>query len=194
MITLEKEFVSGAGGYAQEPLTYKQLFRTENVALYARYRGDGTLKDHEVFKIKVTPKGTEIFKKITEDDIECYPSSNVFGKTAWSYKNYNAALQKYNDLVLESAERAEIDFKENVENAMNAPRRGKGRRRVVRPELVFPTSETWSMKELLAANSEAYTHPSAYVTLQEKIKAGLVVEVARVPQGRGKPAVMYKVV
>ncbi len=98
MIKLEENFISGMDGFAQDPLTYTQIQRTDNVALYKRSR-NGIVKDYEVFNIKITPKGTDFFGTASLDDKEIYPKANSFGKTAWSYSNLGAAKFKFNELV-----------------------------------------------------------------------------------------------
>ena len=102
MITLETNFVSGDGGFASDPLTYRQLKRTAKVALYERSR-DGKVKDYEVFIIKIEPKG-KISKfpngvvKVAEDDKEKYPSTGQFGFVAWSFGGLSAAEQRFEKL------------------------------------------------------------------------------------------------
>lgn len=97
MITLEKQFVSGEGGFSSDILTYTQIARTETTAIYERSRG-GQVRDYEVFNIKILPKGTQIFKQTTEDDQEKYPSTSQFGISAWSINNRERAMQKYEAL------------------------------------------------------------------------------------------------
>ena len=102
MIKLETTFVSGEGGFSADPLTYKQLARTDTVAMYERSR-DGKVKDYEVFRIKILPKGTKVFQTITEDDQEKYPGSSQFGFIAWSFNNLSAATRRYEELNKEAA-------------------------------------------------------------------------------------------
>jgi hypothetical protein len=97
MIKLETSFISGDGGFYQDPLTYKQLKRTHKVALYERSR-NGSVKDYEVFIVKVDPKGKKIFDKVLEDDREKYPSSGQFGFLAWSYINLKSAEDRFDKL------------------------------------------------------------------------------------------------
>lgn len=105
MISLETTFISGDGGYSQSPgpLTYKQVARTDSVAVYQRFYADGRPKDFEVFRIRVTPKGTEQkfpngVVKVVEDDTEHYPSTGQFGKIAWSFGNEIAAMRRFEQL------------------------------------------------------------------------------------------------
>jgi hypothetical protein len=116
MITLLTNFVSGAGGFAANPLTYKQLKRTAKVAIYERSR-DGVPFDYEVFKIKVVPKGTQIFKTVTEDDEEKYPGSSQFGGSgcsAWPMATLTSAMAKYNELIKETDDTAEIEPQRSI--------------------------------------------------------------------------------
>lgn len=98
MITLQTEFVSGEGGFSSNPLTYRQVKRTNDVAMYARHRA-GNVSDFEIFKIKVVPKGTVIFQTTLEDDTEHYPNSSEFGRIAWTSNNLIAALNMFDKLV-----------------------------------------------------------------------------------------------
>jgi len=106
MIKLEPTFVSGEGGFASDPLTYRQVKRTDKVALYERSR-DGKVKDYEVFFIKVEPKG-KVMKfpggvtKVLEDDREKYPSSGQFGFVAWSFNSLIAAERRFEQLEKEA--------------------------------------------------------------------------------------------
>ena len=111
MIQLEKTFVSGEGGFNNDPLTYTQVERSETAAVYERSR-NGLVKDYEVFNIKVRPKGTKIFQLVTEDDIECYPSTAQFGFNAWSYTNKGAALKRFKEL--DPVAKAEAKAKDKI--------------------------------------------------------------------------------
>lgn len=100
MITLQKEFKSGAGGIAG--MRYVQLFRTDKVAMYKRIYPITNKTEYEVFFIKIRPKGTNIFNVITTDDEEIYPSISSFGKIAWCLNDYHRALVKYKKLCLQT--------------------------------------------------------------------------------------------
>ncbi len=102
MKSLETTFVSGDGGFASAPLTYHQVKRSAKCAIYERSR-DGSVKDYEVFIIRVEPKG-KILKfpkgitKLVEDDTENYPATSNFGRTAWSFGNLKAAERRFEEL------------------------------------------------------------------------------------------------
>ena len=101
MIFLKKQFSSGAGGFSQEPLTYTLITRNNIAAVYERSR-NGKIRDYEVFKIKVIPKGTVIFNSVpSSDDEERYPSTGDFGKIAWSFHGQcakDAAIKKFHEI------------------------------------------------------------------------------------------------
>jgi hypothetical protein len=108
MITLEKEFISGVGGFSQSPgpLKYVQLDRTNglpiNFAVYQRFYADGKPKDFETFRIKIVPKGIQKFpggaSREILDDTERYAHTSEFGFTAWSFENEGAARWKFKKL------------------------------------------------------------------------------------------------
>lgn len=97
VIKLQEKFVSGDGGFSSDPLTYTQVVRNENTAIYERSR-NGKVKDYEVFHIKILPKGTQIFQTVTKEDEEKYPSTSQFGFSAWSYQTKHAAVVRYEKL------------------------------------------------------------------------------------------------
>ncbi len=102
MIQLEQTFVSGAGGFNADPLTYRQIKRTSKHAIYERSR-DGVIKDYETIIIRLEPKGNQIkfpngTVTIAEDDTEHYPATGRFGFTAWSFGNLKAAEQCFDEL------------------------------------------------------------------------------------------------
>jgi hypothetical protein len=98
MKTLETTFVSGVGGFSQNPLTYTQVIRNDKAAVYER-SWNGKPKDYEVFEIQVLPKGHQIFQQVLEDDEERYPSTGKFGFSAWSYGNKYGAMRRYQEII-----------------------------------------------------------------------------------------------
>jgi hypothetical protein len=103
MIKLALEFISGVGGFSAEPLTYKQIKRTDTVALYQRSRA-GVVKDYEVFIIQMDPKGKVLtfpggVTKTVEEDIEKYAITSAWGRLAWTFKNPGGAGAKFDELV-----------------------------------------------------------------------------------------------
>lgn len=149
MIKLETTFVSGEGGFSQDPLTYTQLKRTEKVAIYERSR-NGSVKDYEVFFIKVDPKGKKIFQQVLEDDREKYPSNNSFGFTAWSFNSKVAAMRRYEQLC------KEVDAPEEEEEEK---------------PLIIPDTE-FTVGELAEKNNTNY--PTAFLFVKAAVENGSV--------------------
>lgn len=161
MKKLEKEFISGAGGFSINPLTYRQVKRNDVAAVYERLL-DGRTKDYEVFKIKVLKKGTQIFEKIVEEDEEHYPSTNEFGRIAWSFGNLEAALNTFEELT--KAPEEELTKKNKT--------------------LILPKGE-FTVDDLAKANNTNYV--TAYLFIKEGLKNGtikLVREEKRHLKGR----------
>lgn len=74
---------------------YVLITRTETKAIYQQ-SFEGKTIAYEVFIVKVIKECTLAGVVIPEH--EKFPSDNDFGKTAWSYKDYDSALQKYHSL------------------------------------------------------------------------------------------------
>lgn len=162
MITLETEFKSGEGGFSTDPLTYKQIKRNGNLALYERSR-EGKAYDYELILITVVPKGTvQKFPngviKVIEDDTEHYPSTGAFGKKAWALGFNRESAEKYFEERL-----AKRDFIATDEPAIETE--------IAEEETPVPVSVKvdgeFSTKEYAEKNKMDY--PTAYLT----IKAGL---------------------
>lgn len=168
MIQLETTFVSGEGGFSQDPLTYTQLIRTDKVAIYERSR-DGKVKDYEVFFVKVDPKGKKIFNTVLEDDREKYPSNEQFGRIAWSFSSKGGALQRYEELCKKAETPAEEE--ESVK------------------ELLFPVGE-FSTTELAEFNKVPY--PNASIFVKTSLEAGTIKFVKEERRNiKGKATKLY---
>jgi anti-sigma28 factor (negative regulator of flagellin synthesis) len=172
MIKLEVEFKSGDGGFSANPLHYVQLDRTDKVAVYQRCN-NGKILDHEVFRIKILPKGTQIFKTITEDDQEKYPGASQFGLNAWSTKDKDRAMQIYKELCHESMNKV-IDQPEEPS---------------VKVELVASSKE-FTTKQFAEENKIDYQDAVAWI--KEAIANGSV-KFLRTQQmsNRGKPSKIF---
>lgn len=175
MIKLQTEFVSGNGGFSQNPLTYKQLKRTETVALYER-SFEGKVKDYEVFRIKVLPKGAQIFNAVNPDDLEQYPGASSFGKWAWSISSLKRAEEVFEELTRTpeqiAADEAAEETEEQAEIATtsDAPKR-RGRVAGPKPTIIIPAIE-FTVGELAEQNHVQY--PIAFLFVQEAVKGGSV--------------------
>jgi hypothetical protein len=203
MIELEKEFVSGAGGFSADPLTYTQLKRNEKAAVYMRSR-DGKPYDYETFLIKVKPKGTRIFNKILEDDEECYPSCSQFGRIAWSYGNVGMAMFRFHELthgkikeeIVEGEDDAQeeptveakkssmpvtVDISSDGDDNEVKPYKG--------PDLIIPVGE-FSTKQLAAHNNVQY--PIAFLFRKDAERKGKIkFSRKQKAEGRGKPTDIF---
>lgn len=169
MIKLEKTFVSGEGGFSTDPLTYTQLARTEDTAIYERSR-NGVARDFEVFRIKILPKGTKIFANITTDDEEKYPGTSQFGSIAWSFNNRAMAMKRFDQLSKEAG----IKAAEALE-----PKKA----------VVVPVGE-FTVGEFAEANS--ITYANAFIIVKGAVENGSVKflrEERR--QAKGKPSKIY---
>lgn len=168
MIKLQEKFVSGEGGFSSDPLTYTQVARTENTAIYERSR-NGKVKDYEVFRIKILPKGTQVFQTVTEDDEEKYPSTSQFGISAWSYQNKRAALFCYEELNKEAAKN------DTPENATSS---------VIIPDVEFTVGEF--------ADKNSLSYANAFVFIKSAVADGSVKFVREERRNvKGKPSKIY---
>lgn len=172
MIKLDVTFVSGEGGFSQEPLTYTQIERNDRFAVYERSR-DGRVKDYEVIKIQIQKAGLKIFNKTIEEDTERYPSTSQWGHAAFSYRSKAAALAHFKALSTEQSEETVAE----------------------QQKIVLPTHEKFTMKDLMAANPTK-TQSNLYVELQKLIKENKVSKAGLHKQEGvgGKPVVLYTVV
>ena len=186
MKQLDTEFVSGIDGFSATPLTYKQIVRNANYAIYQRSR-DGVVKDYEVIKIRVLKQGTQIFQNIIEEDTEQYAVTSSWGRCGWSFGNLTAAQNKYIDLT--NAQNA-IEEVEGYD--VNAPVK-RGRTAKVRAEVTYPTTDKWTVSDILTINLD-YDRPTISLFLKKQIennKVKLVGHAEKSDGQRGKPANIY---
>jgi len=74
---------------------YTQLLRGVKTYIYEQE----VLKDlkyYEVFQIKIAPE--RIFKGKVIEPHERFPHDEAFGVWAWTYRNYESALKKFEEL------------------------------------------------------------------------------------------------
>jgi hypothetical protein len=168
-----------------------------NCYIYRRDRMDGTFFSYEIFMAKQRKKGDKLPNGTVEaEDRERFVTKNDFGFTASETRNLTHAEKLLTDFVQKLNDKAnppvEDEEDEPVMKALVAPKQ-RGRKRIDRPNLVYPTADKWFMKDLLAANP-IWNQPLAYCQLQKDITNGLIVEVDRVRvNAKGKPSVRYKV-
>lgn len=166
MIILEETFTSAAGGFAGEPLNYKQVIRSDKAAVYKRSR-DGIIKDFETIKIRITPKGTvqkfpNDVTKITEDDEEMYATTSLWGKIGFSFKNKQAAINKFNEL---NSIQEVKDDSENEPVAVNVASK------INTTTFVFP-DKPFSTTDFSTANNCEYITSSLYI--RQAVREGIV--------------------
>lgn len=150
MKMLETSFVSGDGGFAADVLNYQQVIRSDKAAVYCRSRNN-LIKDYEVFKIRIFPKGHKIFQQILEDDEERYPSTGQFGISAWSYRNKTAAIQHFEFLNKEASKIVTVSVQ--TEN------------------LIIP-DKAFSINEFAESNNIEYSN--AFLFIKDAIKKNLI--------------------
>ena len=170
MIKLEKAFKWGGDGNAVNPHFFQQVKRNDVAAIYKRtIEATGHFVGYEVFQVKVLPKGTQIYQKVLEDDMEKYPGTSAFGRAnAWFCINMERATNYFEQIT-----------REVIANAAPA----------VVHELAIPSGE-FTIQEFADANSKAY--PQAFVMLKEQIAKGAVkFSRAERRNARGKATNLY---
>ena len=185
MKKLETEFVMNADKRGDN--TFKQIKRTDKVAMYRRFDMEGRGLEWEVFAIKVA--GGDVFGR-HYDKYEQYPGAAAFGRHAYSLASEEAAERIYAELVKTGGKKPKTP--KPIKVKVKRPGAGKGRPKANRPEIKFPKRK-WTMKDLAAANKKGWTKPTLYIEVTKLVKSGKVVEVDRVSQGRGRPTVFYKI-
>jgi len=188
MKLLETEFVKNCDHRGDN--TFKQVKLNEFAAIYQRFDMEGKPLEFEVFAIKEAG-GTEIFGKFYEKYIQ-YPGANAFGRTAWSVNSIQRAQQIFDEITNGKGLRKQgQSAAKPILVKLKKVGGGRGRPKVVRPELVLPKKQ-FCMKDLLAVNT-GYSQPVLYIDLMKLVKSNEVVEAERKAMGRGRPVVFYKV-
>jgi hypothetical protein len=84
-------------------MTFTQVKRDGDVALYERTRADGTHFNYEVFIVKQTFAGAKLpGGAVEKEDRECYPGANSFGRTAYDCLTIDHAEDRFDQLVTRS--------------------------------------------------------------------------------------------
>jgi hypothetical protein len=87
-------------GRQQFELIAKQSEENKTYAMYKRTRLNGTLHGYEVFEVKTRLKGQPLpGGMVEEQDRECYPGANAFGRYAWDFKCRLHAEEAFNNLL-----------------------------------------------------------------------------------------------
>jgi hypothetical protein len=177
MKSLSTEFTCNADKCGEQ--VFRQMRRSDGVAMYQRIRPDGGIKGYEVFIIKTIKAGTALpGGKSVAEDYEQYPGAAQWGKTAWSPGSEAAADEKFDALV------------KRLRSEVGQPKR-RGRKATAATTFVVPSGK-FTMRMLI--EQTGMTQPVLYIRLQKLIKDGKVVEVDRVrtETGRGRLAVVYQ--
>lgn len=210
MIELEKEFVSGAGGFSANPLTYTQIKRTEKAAVYMRSQ-NGLPYDYETFLIKIKSKGEYPLPngkvQVLTDDTEQYPTSSLWGRIAWSYTNIGLAMVKFHELIHGTVNEEphnttddEVFHETSKEDAVAIVNAGlhtnvpeKSNSDDLKPykgqSLLIPVGE-FSTKQLAEHNKVQY--PIAFLFRKEMERSGKIkFHRKQKAEGRGKPTDIF---
>ena len=198
MKKLEKEFVRNADQTGN--MTFRQIKRTDRVAMYERRTKDNRVFCYEVFVVKIVPKGTVFAKGAppTTEDAESYPGARSFGRLAKCVHSLEHAEHEYKKLIdyikqLDSSELVADGETEVLDNATepgdSGPKRGRKAKEIKMP--IPKKGEKFTMKRLMAWSGES--HPNLYNRLKVLIEAGLVgiAGEVRTANTRGKAQILY---
>lgn len=76
---------------------YNLAYRDAKRAIYRQHVTENC-QYFEVFQIRIAKAGTFKGKNIPEREV--FPSDNDFGSTAWTFREYDKALAKFNTLLV----------------------------------------------------------------------------------------------
>lgn len=200
MKKLRVEFQSNADGCGLE--TFKQIKRTDKVAMYERIRKDGTLHCVEVFLIKTIKAGTVFAKGSapTTEDAESYPGKSSFGKFAYCCKTIEQAEGRYAELVQKVKELTEKDLvdtdanevedttKNETKKESKATGGKRGRKPIDRSTIKMP-KDRFTMKQLELLNP-GVSFGFLYQHLRSLLDKEYTI-VDTITGGRGKPKIVY---
>ena len=180
---------TGDGFGAADARQMTQIKRSPNAAVYEVKAAKGEVVGYEVFKIKVTPKGTDIYGTILEDDTENYPCKGSFGKTAWFITDMSKALVRFYEI-----DQLVTDTLEETESTQplttNSVPSKRGRKKIEREPLKFPNGE-FSVNELAEFNQVTYV--VAFTLMKEEETKGKVKFVrSERRNAKGKPTKIFQ--
>lgn len=94
---IESEFI---GGGEVRDFKFVRIMFTEHANMYQVTPPDAKCH-YEVFKVKFAPVCIDFENRIySEDEFkQIYPKAKDFGKWAWTYNDYEKAIEKYNELI-----------------------------------------------------------------------------------------------
>ena len=208
MIKLQEKFTKNADQTGD--MNFEQVRRTDRVAMFKRSYLDGRDHSYEVFEVMTVKAGAKLPNgEVVPEDYEKYVTANSRPGTAFFCRDEVAADARFKELVVKIGARTEdttlalvtdgdVGFPvgkliEVVGSMVEVKPKGRpGRPATPRPDVQFPTTEQWTMKDLLGLNS-AWTQPLLYFKLKDAIKNGILSEVGQIASGRGKPAKIYAI-
>jgi hypothetical protein len=105
MIRLEEKFVKNADFTGEH--TFTLVKRTDDVAMYARHKEDGSLFGYEVFLVKIVLEGAKLPNgTLVEESYEKYATKNTIGPSGYFCSNLLSANKRYDQLLLKVAKAA----------------------------------------------------------------------------------------
>jgi hypothetical protein len=170
--------------------TLTQVKRSVKNAIYKVTDSTGIVKGYEVFRIKVVPKGTDIYGTILEDDQENYPAKGSFSKTAWYIASLDRAIKRFEELESDSPLNQNDHPEDSTSENESTPPNIKRRKRIERAPLVFPAIE-FTMQDLATLNKIEY-HTAANMFKEANVNSRFVISrKVKSATGRGKPTNVY---
>lgn len=169
-----------------------------NTFIYKRTFDEPSYSTYEVFTAKTVKEGAPLPDGSTVKETYLqYPGSAAFGHTAFSINDLERANTKFNELI-EKVNIRELDALETVDNeelVTSGIKGNRGRPAVTRPEIVYPQSKSFTIKQLLSVNPD-WNQPTIHKKMQEFIKNNIVQVVGTQDNkgGKGKRATLYSVV
>lgn len=194
MKTLPLERIWTGDSQGANPVTHRQVKRTDRVAMYScHHKNVEKPIGYEVFLVNKRLKGQPLPGGVfEEEDREVYPSANSFGKIAWYCSTLESAEKRFNELTNNTPVVVEKDIEQEVETVpvvVVEGKRGRGRPKKEVPAVKFPDKE-FTMQDILDIN--VINRSTLYFIIQDFIQEGVVDVVRREVRGKGKPTVIYK--
>jgi len=176
---------------------HRQLKRTGDVALFHKVALKGTLhpKDYDAgFEVvKVTRHNGYDLAGHHFPPAEQYPGSEQWGRNGFTCNTLLEAEIKF-DTLLNVDTKSEVVITERVSAPTGKGKRGRVAK--VRAEVVYPKTDTWTVRDLLTLNPD-YDQPVISLFLKKQVEANKVKTAGlapKAPNQRGKAANLYSVV
>lgn len=191
MKQLQTEFIKNVDKAGDHKFVQLEVNPERTYALYKRLVIDEDMRvfGYEVIAIKHRLKGQLLPNgSVEEQDRECYPGVQSFGKKGWFFPSEESARKKYNQLI---SPKEVIKIDSVVKKVSSGKKRGKARK--YSTTLTFPPYP-FTVKDLMDIHNEP--QPTVYLKLKTYIEKGEVKEIGskKNPFGRGKPTKIYQTV